>query len=858
MHLKITLLFLLVCVAFASNATHIVGGEFEITHLNGDTYQFRQIQYFDKVNGSPGAKDQEIRASIFRKRDNLFVRSVTMPLREEGLVPYTNPACTNDRLVTLRLVYSSQVTLDPDLFSDPQGYYMVWERCCRNVTITNIVKPDETGQTFYIEFPAIRKDGKEFIDSSPQLFPPLSDYACVNRFYYVDFMGYDPDGDSLVYSLTTPLNTHEFTALPDPTPVPHPPVVWVAGISDNYQIPGNPTLQVDSKGFLTVTPSEEGLFVFSVKCEEYRDGVKIGEVRRDFQLLVIDCPDPGTPPEIMVKAPGSNEYQSSIGLVKLKNTDSKCFDFIVKDRDSNELISLIAQPVNFQENLGSILSVKSGSISSPDDSLKVQLCLPDCPYLQNVPFMIDVIARDNSCPLPLADTLRLSIAVEPPLNQPPHFVQPGQKVITATYQEGSIINFDLKAVDPDLDSLLLDIEGVGFGLDTFGITVDTMYNADGSVNLHVNWDTDCQKYPFGLKNIFQLKFYVDDDDQCGLDNRDSVIYNIKINLPENNPPIVTINGNSEDQKDTVRIEDMLNFQVSATDADATDQLYLKAVFPDYNPGKYGMSFSDMTGNSSITGTFNWDVLCSSVNLGLKKDFLVYFIAEDGDKCKVNNADTLETLITVLPPLNDPPQLSLESDPRSDDADTIVVDAGDLVDLKFLGFDPNQDSIALGIIKGNEFVDRLGVHFEPASGVGNLSTPLNWQTDCTLLGASNSDSVYTFTFTLKDFKCLVPQSDTLTLKIAIRDLPVDYSFLPPNVFTPNHDKWNEYYYIDNMPADNCRSRFEEIIICNRWGKEVFSSNDRNFKWSGEELSPGTYFYALHFTDRIFKGTIALLR
>ena len=185
----------------------------------------------------------------------------------------------------------------------------------------------QAGQTFYIEFPPIGKNGEEFRNSSPQLFPPLSDYACVDRFYYVDFRGTDPDGDSLVYSLNTPFNSSEYVPLPDPTPAPHPTVNWSPGISDSYQIPGNPTLQINSEGFLTVTPSEEGLFVFSVKCEEFRDGIKIGEVVRDFQLFVIDCPDPGYAPEIVVKAPKSDVFTSELDTIKLAVEDDKCFDF---------------------------------------------------------------------------------------------------------------------------------------------------------------------------------------------------------------------------------------------------------------------------------------------------------------------------------------------------------------------------------------------------------------------------------------------------------------------------------------------------------------------------------------------------
>ncbi|MCK5705398.1 MAG: hypothetical protein KAI29_29815, partial [Cyclobacteriaceae bacterium] len=495
----------------------------------------------------------------------------------EKYVPYTNPECTNDKLVTNRIVYTSEVQLNPNLFSDPEGYYMVWERSCRNNIINNIVKPDETGQTFYLEFPPIRKNGTAFRNSSPQLFPPLSDYACVNRFYYVDFRGFDADGDSLVYSLATPINSSAFVALPIPTPAPHPKVTWVSGITSEYQIPGNPTLEINKEGFLTVTPSEEGLFVFSVKCEEYRDGDKIGEVVRDFQLFVIDCPDPGTPPVIQVKSPGSEIFTSELDTIRLKVEDLKCFDFRINDRDGSETITIRAKPVNFEANLQSILSTNIGYIDQPEDTLGVQICLPDCPYLQNEAFIIDVIAQDYTCPLPLMDTIRLIVLVEPPPNQPPKFIEPTETVITASFIEGSVINMKFQAEDKDLDSLLLTVVADGFELSHYGIEIDTLVFENGKIDFNLRWDTNCQVYPFGLKNEFQLKLYVEDVDQCGLDKRDSVILNITIDLPDNNAPIVLIDNEHIDKELTVHIEDNLVFNIRAFDADATDLILLEAI-----------------------------------------------------------------------------------------------------------------------------------------------------------------------------------------------------------------------------------------------------------------------------------------
>ena len=68
---------------------------------------------------------------------------------------------------------------------------------------------------------------------------------------------------------------------------------------------------------------------------------------------------------------------------------------------------------------------------------------------------------------------------------------------------------------------------------------------------------------------------------------------------------------------------------------------------------------------------------------------------------------------------------------------------------------------------------------------------------------------------------------------------------PNVFSPNSDEINDtlqafnWKFIDSI----------ELVIYNRWGNEVYRTEDRDFNWdgteieSGEQLSDGVYFYTL---------------
>ncbi|QKG52578.1 hypothetical protein [Hymenobacter sp. BRD67] len=282
-----------------ARATHIVGGEMDLQYLTGNTYQLTLNLYFDAVNGSPAALDGSLAAGIFDKATNRLVATVQLPLINDTFVKYSNPACAVGSLSTKALTYRNTVELPPDKFSSAQGYYASVERCCRNKTIGNIIAPENAAQTFYLEFPAVVRNGQAFRDSTPRVFPPLADYACLGEDFTYDFAGQDADGDSLVYDMVTPLNGHADSSNPNPGSnappafygAPYTEIIWAPGRSAANQIPGSPALKIGAlTGRLTVRPSATGLFVFGVRCQEYRKGEKIGETRRDFQLQVLVCP----------------------------------------------------------------------------------------------------------------------------------------------------------------------------------------------------------------------------------------------------------------------------------------------------------------------------------------------------------------------------------------------------------------------------------------------------------------------------------------------------------------------------------------------------------------------------------------
>ncbi|KAB7727095.1 T9SS type B sorting domain-containing protein [Rudanella paleaurantiibacter] len=319
----------------SSFATHQVGGHLEMRALDTSPgrYLITVTNYLE--NNARGNQQGGGRLGIYRKRDNflmlIFTTSQSGP--RQPLV-FANERCAEQRnLNFIVATFSAEINLDPLTYSDPLGYYISYQTRNRNDGIDNIMNPVNTGYTFYLEFPPLLRNGSPFLNSSPR-FPAINgEYICINDPFTFAFGGTDPDGDQLRYSLVSPLNqlgsgnnnTNNVSA------GPYPDVVWAPGYDSDNAIPGKPALRVNpTTGELTVTASSQGLFVFAVKVEEYRNGQLIGEVRRDFQFLVVDCP-PVSLPKALVRAQNKPATASSFticpntGLTLLANTDPTWF-----------------------------------------------------------------------------------------------------------------------------------------------------------------------------------------------------------------------------------------------------------------------------------------------------------------------------------------------------------------------------------------------------------------------------------------------------------------------------------------------------------------------------------------------------
>jgi gliding motility-associated-like protein len=104
------------------------------------------------------------------------------------------------------------------------------------------------------------------------------------------------------------------------------------------------------------------------------------------------------------------------------------------------------------------------------------------------------------------------------------------------------------------------------------------------------------------------------------------------------------------------------------------------------------------------------------------------------------------------------------------------------------------------------------------------------------------------------------SDTVVVSLEFCEV----SLIMPNVFTPNNDNHNDFFVPVKMEGIDEAN----VIIFNRWGQQLYETNNLLTGWngrtpSGESVPEGTYFWIVNYTDsnqetNVLKGTVSLLK
>ncbi len=310
--LAVAIFFLL--LPRVSLARHIIGGNITYRCLGEGDYEFTLTVYRDCNCTGCATLDEQGFIAIYRcggstncsalsQRD--FIARLNVPLGSRNNVDQPKyPCLIPPNICVERGVYTftlSRYNIRLPLSED--SYHISYQRCCRNVTINNIVAPGDVGSTYTIE---ITPEAQRKCNNSPTFnqFPPT--VICADAPLMFDHSAKDPDGDQLVYSFCAPLTgggPATQNALVSgscsgayPNPACPPPYGNVTFIQPLYTpvapMGGNPIVRIDpNTGLITGTPRIQGQFVVGVCVEEFDKitGKLLSKVFRDFQFNVAAC-----------------------------------------------------------------------------------------------------------------------------------------------------------------------------------------------------------------------------------------------------------------------------------------------------------------------------------------------------------------------------------------------------------------------------------------------------------------------------------------------------------------------------------------------------------------------------------------
>lgn len=255
-----------------TKATHNAGGDITYTYISTNTFQVRYRFYRD---ASPGTATAPLTVPVCYSSSILgFSSTATLnPVGSPTLINQSPCVPPGSGYTIEEYIYEGVVVL-PQASTDWVFGYGV---CCRNLSISTL--QGNPGLFVYCTL-----DNQNFpTDNSPDFsFQPVTEF-CVNNPFYFQQGAFDVDGDSLVFSLTTPSDNTGFC------PYTAVPVTYLSPYSATNPFSSSVPITCDpNTGTVYFIPNMVQLSVMAVKVESFDrfTQVKKSETVRDIQVNI--------------------------------------------------------------------------------------------------------------------------------------------------------------------------------------------------------------------------------------------------------------------------------------------------------------------------------------------------------------------------------------------------------------------------------------------------------------------------------------------------------------------------------------------------------------------------------------------
>lgn len=831
-----------------SYATHNRAGEITYKQVSDYTFDFEVITFTNTKPTSNGTMPADRPDLVIQWGDNTYSK------------------VNRHKYTDLPDYYRKNIYLARHTFPGPGTYEIVVEDPNRNEGVGNI--PNSVTVVFSIKT-ILQINPLVGLNSTPVLLNPPVDKAAMYRKFIHNPAAFDPDGDSISYKLTVCTGENG-------KPI------------KNYKFPAssNKPIYINEKtgDLVWDSPIEKGIYNVAFFIEEWRKGIKIGQITRDMQIEVFDSEN--TPPII-----------DSISPKCVVAGDTIEFTVTAKDSGEEKIILSATSGVFELDNPATFKSdTATGKVTG------VFTWITNCDNIRKAPYLVLFKASDTHKKVKLVDQKASMITV----------IAPAPENINAKAGDNSInIVWDkYKCEKAKGFKIYRSTANYGFVPDSceIGVPKYTGYTHIATVNgVNITNFTD-DNNKMGLNQGFDYCYMVTAFFNDGSESKasDEVCVKLKRGIPIITNVSVTKHGEQ-------------NGEIYVAWSKPIEFDFVK--YP--APHKYIVKRNDsITGNDfKIVATLNSlnDTIFYDKNINTTTHAYMYSVEiHNNDGITVapmrassmflnitSSNQTLSIDIQKNIPWENKQYIIYRQDEQNTTFDSVNTSNTDTYIDK--GLQNNKKYCykvkSIGGYKLDGIINPIVNISHQNCGIPLDNTPpnppkLNVQSDCKTFinllnwqpqSPSNEIAKYRIYFSPNsdsDLKILdsVLIADTLNYKHILTTHPagcyaitaVDYNnneskmsniicvdncnyYELPNVFSPNNDGVNDLF--KPITPEFIVSRFiakANIKIYSRWGNLVFETNNPNINWNGKNkqsnqlVSPGVYYYVCDLTEKRISG------
>jgi gliding motility-associated-like protein len=829
---------ILLTISLRGYATHNRAGEIVYKHISGYKYQITIYTYcYTQTEADRESLELDCGDGTGK---------ITLPRISKSIL---------DNNETLSFSYlCKNVYVGEHTFSGPGTYVLYMEDPNRNDGVLNI--PNSVNVVFSIKTTLVI-NAVTGNNSSPILLNAPMDKAALNKTFVHNPGAYDPDGDSLSYRIATCLQQDGQEIVGYTLPP----------VTDSIYV--NPK----TGDFVWERPAKVGTYNVAMWIEEWRNGVKIGQVLRDIQVEVIDT-DNHTP--IIDK----NAYYCVLAGNELD------FKVTAHDPDGDQ-IQMTASGGPFEvENSPATFEVSATWTTNPEGKFdwKTQK-----EHVKRMPYDVLIKCLDDDEKVPLTAYHSIKISVVAPA---PEIVETfsTNSTIKLTWNKGgnkNVTGYKIYRRDRSDDNFSVGVCETGLSSEAGYDLIYEVKNGEDTVYVDSN-------YGKGLPNGFIYCYRVvavfadgalsqPSEKKCALLQRGLITFTkASVDYTDEKDGVVQLEWLAPARLDTISIPPPYYYLLypypngvneKTVELEGVDNTkYTDKGFDTYHSGTfYSIAFANYDaaeqkfndiGAASTTTTVFIKTACADRKVTITHE------------CDVPWKNDTFVVFRKDPGMTEFDSIGYSLNGTYVDRKGLVNDQTYYYKMKTIGYF-SEDGLPEHIENWSQEAPATPVDtippciiFDVKSNCDKAFNSITWRPD-TACGLGIAKYILSYSSTLdgsmsvlEEFSpevnkfdhypelgmagCYIVNALDSTGNVSNNSrVCVDYCeyYRLPNVFTPNGDNKNDifhpypYQFVDHI----------EMSITNRWGKEVFNTTDPDINWDGTDkdtgklVPDGVYFY-----------------